>query len=99
MTDEREMRERAAQLLKGFKFECGASSNPTHYYIEFAVAFAAAERDAAVEECCKAICSYCRDEITLDGDSHRYANGTFMDVCRARAIRSRVAAKGEKSDV
>lgn len=51
MTDKREMRERAEKLLKDFKFvECGSSSNPAHYYIEFGTAFAAAERDMVIND-------------------------------------------------
>lgn len=68
-----------------------------------------AERDAAIEECCKDVCQICRDgkvgpaiygpikHDPIDGWIHYLApDYTEFAVCSAAAIRSRVAAKGEE---
>lgn len=69
------------------------------HYTEKLIAFALSERDTAIEQCCQDLCEDCK----LNG-APQFINGEFIHPygmgsgarCDAAAIRTRVAAQGEK---
>lgn len=125
MTDEREMRERAIEAFKcdmcagsGQLMHYGRNHGPCHKChgvghdaegAEKAVAFAASERDAERERCCRDVCQFCagvdpaigsvldyRDSQVYPSGWQHYGHARYYE-CKAAAIRSRVSAKGEKA--
>ena len=98
---EREMRERARK----FWLEESTREHPW----EDMAAFAAAERDAERERCCRDVCEYCNPNPNWEpaefiaNDSWRHKVGTLTappsmwQPCKASNIRSRVAAKEKKA--
>ena len=83
-----------------FRAERWEGHGEIHKYVSLA-AFAAAEHDAAVEECCKAVCRLCRDTTVgktelFDGKWGHRIDSEHYDYCKAAAIRSRVAGKEKR---